>query len=486
ASQALAAGTRAQQEMEKLRNDLRNQTSSQFAEQMRQMRNQARELANKEDEIARGMESLNNPGRKSLDDSAQRKQVAEQMDNQQQALTNLLSNMQSVSQQAESTEPLLSQQLYDTLRHANQLHTDNLLDAGAQMVERGLLPQAAEAESAARTNINELRQKIERAAESVLGNEADTLRYAQKELDDLANRLERELNQGQPNASGTARSKMGAGNSQEVAQSQQNNGGEKSTNSQQTAQSSEKNGEKGTNSVAENGSRGQGRQQGSGKNNASRGQGGQQAGQNPQSQGQGQANTEANGNRAGQQAGNSNQDGQRDNQNNRQGGSGENPQASDQQTGGTGDNSTGATTVAGNDAERLSEIVRQVGANTGRGGLSYGPGGPITGSDFLDWTSRMRDVEQVLDTPEMRSQLATARERLVELRAQYRQSHIKPKTELVRKQILDPITEVRTQLREDLARLSNEKSLVPLDHDPVPENYSELVRKYYEKLGDGR
>ena len=43
ASQALAAGTRAQQTMQNLRDDLRKQTSSQFAEQMRQLRNQARD-----------------------------------------------------------------------------------------------------------------------------------------------------------------------------------------------------------------------------------------------------------------------------------------------------------------------------------------------------------------------------------------------------------------------------------------------------------
>jgi hypothetical protein len=27
---------------------------------------------------------------------------------------------------------------------------------------------------------------------------------------------------------------------------------------------------------------------------------------------------------------------------------------------------------------------------------------------------------------------------------------------------------------------------VPLDRDPVPDNYSELVRKYYEKLGSAQ
>src|ERR1035441_6212499 len=42
ASSALAAGTRAQQQMQNLREDLRRQTASQFSEQMRQLRNEAR------------------------------------------------------------------------------------------------------------------------------------------------------------------------------------------------------------------------------------------------------------------------------------------------------------------------------------------------------------------------------------------------------------------------------------------------------------
>ena len=29
-------------------------------------------------------------------------------------------------------------------------------------------------------------------------------------------------------------------------------------------------------------------------------------------------------------------------------------------------------------------------------------------------------------------------------------------------------------------------SLVPLDRDPVPDNYTELVREYYKKLGSGQ
>lgn len=138
----------------------------------------------------------------------------------------------------------------------------------------------------------------------------------------------------------------------------------------------------------------------------------------------------------------------------------------------------------------MNNLVRQFGSTRGAGGLNRGEGevanGPITGNDFVDWSSRMRDVEEVLDEQVLRNQLATARERAAAMRAEFRQSRIKPKADLVRRQILDPITEVRVELQEDLARLTETNNLVPLDHDPVPESYSELVREYYEKLGGGQ
>src|ERR1019366_7219312 len=193
ASSALAAGTRAQQQMQNLREDLRRQTASQFSEQMRQLRNEARDLTRQENEIARGLDSLNNGEHQSLDDSAQRQQVAQQMNQQQSALTNLLAGMRNVTEQAEATEPLLAQKLYDTLRRADQMHTDNLLKMGSQLTERGFLPQASQVERAARTIITELAGSVQRAADSVLGSEAEALRYAQRQLDDLTRQVEREI-----------------------------------------------------------------------------------------------------------------------------------------------------------------------------------------------------------------------------------------------------------------------------------------------------
>ena len=51
--QALSSGTRAQRELQQLSDDFRKKTSSQFADQMRQMRADARQLAQKQEDLAK-------------------------------------------------------------------------------------------------------------------------------------------------------------------------------------------------------------------------------------------------------------------------------------------------------------------------------------------------------------------------------------------------------------------------------------------------
>jgi hypothetical protein len=453
-SQALAAGTKAQQGMQQLRQDLKSQASSQFARQMRQMRTEARDLASKEENISTNLESLTNPEGKALDDSAQRQELVRQMAHQESALTNLLGEMQAVSEQAETSEPLLSEQLYDTLRRASSMRNENLLQTGEQLIDHGLVSQAGEAERDVRKNLNELREKVERAAQSVLGNETDALRYAQKELDDLSAQVEHEVaGAGTNSAQGAAATNSAPGTGSRQA-SNQNSGQPGSERGSTPGEA---------NSTAGNQPRGA-RQQGSGQN---AGQQGSEPGSTP-----GQSGGEEN-STAGNQPGNGGQQAP-----------GQNPTP--------GNGGRGSANGAGGDGgDRLREAARQFGgaANGGGGGAArggVGVNGPITGSDFVNWSDRMRDVEQVIDSPDLRNRLAGARERLSVYRANFRRSGQKPDANLLTSQVLDPMNEVRTRLQEDLARLADSKSLVPLDHDPVPENYSELVRKYYEKLGGGQ
>ena len=55
---------------------------------------------------------------------------------------------------------------------------------------------------------------------------------------------------------------------------------------------------------------------------------------------------------------------------------------------------------------------------------------------------------------------------------------------MVRTQIATPLAEVRNRVAEELARREKPDSLVPIDRDPVPNKFSDLVKRYYETLGN--
>jgi hypothetical protein len=45
---------------------------------------------------------------------------------------------------------------------------------------------------------------------------------------------------------------------------------------------------------------------------------------------------------------------------------------------------------------------------------------------------------------------------------------------------------LQQRVSEELLRRTSKKALVPLDRDPVPPQYSEKTRRYYERLGSGK
>ena len=58
-----------------------------------------------------------------------------------------------------------------------------------------------------------------------------------------------------------------------------------------------------------------------------------------------------------------------------------------------------------------------------------------------------------------------------------------PQWDLVAQQIMKPLAELRERLADRLAQLESDKALVPIDRDPVPDRFAELVRSYFENLG---
>jgi hypothetical protein len=118
------------------------------------------------------------------------------------------------------------------------------------------------------------------------------------------------------------------------------------------------------------------------------------------------------------------------------------------------------------------------------GGSSDAPSGPLTGGGFAPWADRLRTVEELLDDPLPRQQVANARARAEEFRRDNQRKGQAPRWDLVETGVIAPLQEARAWLRQELNRRQEPDALHPIDRDPVPERYAESVRKYYEALGE--
>jgi hypothetical protein len=197
------------------------------------------------------------------------------------------------------------------------------------------------------------------------------------------------------------------------------------------------------------------------------GQSGQQPGQQPGSQGGGQTPGPGQGEASGQSPGGNQPGGER---------------SLAQGGGSSGGNPNGRGGGGGDDdlSRALNDLFGTGNPNRGEGNAE----GPITGEDFTSWEERLRTVEALLDSPEARARLAAARERAEQMRAEYRRHATPPKWGDVETGVAAPLSEVRTWLRQELARREDPTVLQPVDRDPVPERFEENVRKYYEALGE--
>jgi hypothetical protein len=108
----------------------------------------------------------------------------------------------------------------------------------------------------------------------------------------------------------------------------------------------------------------------------------------------------------------------------------------------------------------------------------------LTGEDFLEWSDRLRDVEEMLEDPDLRFEAARIRERAREVRAEFKRHSAEPNWPLVRESIAAPLAALRDRVADELRRKQKQDSLAPIDRDPTPAQFSDRVRRYYERLGN--
>lgn len=92
----------------------------------------------------------------------------------------------------------------------------------------------------------------------------------------------------------------------------------------------------------------------------------------------------------------------------------------------------------------------------------------------------------MLSSPDLRARAAEIRDRARQVRTDVKRHSKQPNWELVRTSIYGPLVELEQLVAEELARRDPNERSVPIDRDPVPDRYADLVRKYYEELSRQR
>lgn len=479
-SQALNSGTRAERELQQLQEDFRKQTAARFADAMRSMRDSARQLAERERQLSEQLNATQDESKHSLRQTKNRQALESEFKEQRRQTGQLVDDAKNVVEQAEEAEPLLAKQLYDTVRTTRETKTDQALDATAQLLKAGFLPEAQRAEEQAREGINRLKQGIEKAAEAVLGDEVESLKRARAELTELSKELERELAQQNPNGQGQ----------QSQGQPQQEDGSGKNPQGQ-NQQGQGQQGQNPGQQAQGQGQQGQNQEGPQGQNQP--GQGQQPQGQQGTGQGQNQQRQPGQGQIPGQrqqgQEGQGQQGkGQQGEGQQGQGQQGQGQQGQGQQGQGSGRQQGGGLRGQGQQAGSQPSPGNPF-SGSEEGGLGGGPGGqggPLTGANFSDWNERLRDVESMVSDAKLQAEVAKVRERARSLRADFKRHSQTPNWDLVRTSVHEPMIELQRQLAEEIARREKPDSLVPVDRDPVPSQFRDLVRSYYERLGSGK
>jgi len=191
-AEAANAATRAERELDEVKEEFREKTARRFAEEMKGVRDQARQLAENQQAIAEQMEKAadSNPN-DPFDQKAQR-DLSDSLQNQSRELAQMLESMRQISEASEEGEPLLSDALYEAVREAKTGGLEQKLAETSDWARFNRMDEARESESAVGRGIEDLKSNVEKAAERVLGSESEALRAARSELDNLIRQVEEE------------------------------------------------------------------------------------------------------------------------------------------------------------------------------------------------------------------------------------------------------------------------------------------------------
>ena len=92
----------------------------------------------------------------------------------------------------------------------------------------------------------------------------------------------------------------------------------------------------------------------------------------------------------------------------------------------------------------------------------------------------------MIEDPKLRAEAAGIRDRARGFRQEFTRHSEEPQWDLVRELVAVPLEELRIRVSQELLRRSAKRNeVVPIDRDPVPQQFTRQVEEYYEQLGLG-
>ncbi len=495
-AQALSAGKRAESELDKLREDFRQKSANEFGEEVHDLVDRARQLDERQQKIGQQLSGnapeAKRPEKAGLRPSSEptaKPKLPDELAEQRRELAEVLDKAKELTERAEGNEPVLSKQLYDTIRKTHQAQTERAVEIMHRLVDNGLPREAAKIEQQARDGVQQLRSGIEKAAEGVLGNDVESLRRAKREVDRLAQALDRELasTQGRPTGEPQPGETLNA--ESKPSEGQQPTTGQPSDDTKSAPQGEPKHGGQPKAGSSKQGESKTG-EQSAGKSSPSGSESSASKTQQPgsarsdgqgQQPGQGQAKESKPG--QGQSKGPSSAPSPNQPGKGQQSGDGPQPPQAQpsaaQSKSGQGQQPSQAQTAGQNPQRGKPSGGTQVGPGGGARGVLNGP-------DWREWSDALRNVEEFVPGTRLRGEAARIREQAQAIRAESKRHSKTPNWDLVRETVYEPLVELQRQLNEELLRRGSTEAAVPLDRDPVPDRFGEAVRRYYERLGSGQ
>ena len=451
-TQAQNSTTRAQEDLKELRDEYRKKVAGKFDEQMRQMKSDAKDLEEKQKQIVKHLEQEKAKSGKRLTDMPSQKPLAEQAEQQLERTENLLEQMKTVTEQAEESEPLLSRKLYESLRNRRTEQLKEDLSTSKDLLKRQFIPQAKEPLQNAANTLSGIRKDVDEAAKHVLGDPKESLRRAKKQVEDLQKQVKDEVAQKaqeQSQAQAEAQSKV---QTPSETQTKAQSPSEAQSQAQASKESTEQGKPQGTPSEPK-----------SGKPGNSQAPTNEPATSEDQAQAQVPKENPEKGNPPG------------------------NPFES--KDGKPGDAKAPSSETAkseeqgGKPTKPSTPKPGQSGNQNPQEGFGSNTGGPMTGEDYIQFSDQLRDLEEMIEYPELRNKAARIRDKARSIRKDFKRHGKEPQWDQVIGDILNPLAELHEELDEELRKLNDDQpTKTPIDRDPVPQRFSDLVQQYYDEL----